>query len=330
MLNVKKSEVSVAQMPPPVLESQTQGVVEVEHVSLSYGKTKALDDVSFSVGKGEVVGILGPNGAGKTTMLEILEGLKKADQGSISIFGVNPAKSSNKIRDKVGVVMQHTALPPALKVVELVDLYRTIYKADINMKAFLEDTGLIEKFNSQVKELSGGQKQRLAIALAILGHSELLFLDEPTSELDPQARRMVWKLLKERCETQQTSMVLTTHQMEEAAVLCDRIIILDHGEILDEGSPQELIHKHCPGQRISFSCQNNANLDGFEALPYEISTKQRSNLIEVTIKCDDLQQTLAELLNLCQKSNLLIPDLRVVSNTLEDVFLHLTGRTLRD
>ena len=330
MLRMEKTTPSQPIVTSVLFEQQTRGVVEVEHLSKSYGDTKALDDISFSVSPGEIIGILGPNGAGKTTLLEILEGLKKADEGSVSIFDKPPGAGTGSSKDKVGVVMQHTALPPALKVIELVDLYRSIYQATFDMKAFLEETGLIDKHASKVKDLSGGQKQRLSIALAILGDSKLLFLDEPTSELDPQARRMIWSLLKARCAEQNTAMVLTTHQMEEASILCDRVIILDNGHILDEGTPQDLIQKHCPGQWISFTCQTIDQVADVQRLPYEINTKQRSNLIEVNIKCDDLQQTLSELLNLCHKTELLIPDLRVMSNTLEDVFLHLTGRKLRD
>ena len=160
MLNVKNSAPSTATPTVATLHHQTHGVVEVEHISKTYGDTKALKDVSFSVSPGEVVGILGPNGAGKTTLLEILEGLKKADEGSVSIFGKQPGKGYRSGKDNVGVVMQHTALPPSLKVVELLDLYRSIYAVEFDMKQFVIDTGLEDKVFNRVKDLSGGQKQR--------------------------------------------------------------------------------------------------------------------------------------------------------------------------
>ncbi len=309
---------------------RVRSVVEVSHLSMHYGDFVALQDINLSVRQGEVLGILGPNGAGKTTLLEILEGLKQPTLGEALVLGQIPAKRTVAMRRETAVVMQHNALTPLLTVKETIELYSTIYGGALDLAGFLQKTGLADKKNSRIRHLSGGQKQRLTIALALLSQASLMFLDEPTSELDPQARRMVWELLRQRCTENGTALVLTTHQMEEAAALCDRIIILDQGQILAEGSPAELVQRYCPGQRILFSCKNSRDLHDLDKLSFPISTRDRNNQVEVVIQCQDLQQTLQELLNLCQKTSLVIPDLRVESNTLEDVFLHLTGRQLRD
>ncbi len=311
-------------------QTKARSVVEVINLSKHYGDFVALKQINVSVMAGEVLGILGPNGAGKTTLLEILEGLKQPTYGEAEVLGFRPDLRSLELKRQTAVVMQHNALSPLLTVRETVDLYASIYGKRLNIKEFLQKTGLVEKTNSRIRHLSGGQKQRLTIALALLSDAQLMFLDEPTSELDPQARRVAWDLLKERCAQHGTALVLTTHQMEEAAALCDRIIILDHGQILAEGSPGDLVQQYCPGQRISFSCQNKGQLRDLTSLSFPISTRDRNNQVEVVIQCQNLQETLQELLNLCQKTSLVIPDLRVESNTLEDVFLHLTGRQLRD
>jgi ABC-2 type transport system ATP-binding protein len=317
-------------IPSVSIKPQRRSVVEVTNLTKHYGDFVALNTVNLSVLPGEVLGILGPNGAGKTTLLEILEGLKQPTYGEAMVLGMRPDVRTVELKAQTAVVMQHNALSPLLTVRETVRLYATIYRKNIDIKEFLDKTGLVDKQHSRVRHLSGGQKQRLTIALALLSDAQLMFLDEPTSELDPQARRMVWELLQQRCREHGTALVLTTHQMEEAAALCDRIIILDQGQILAEGSPAELVQTYCPGQRISFSCQNRSQIRDLTKLSFPITTHDRNNQVDVVIQCQDLQQTLQELLNLAQKTSLVIPDLRVTSNTLEDVFLHLTGRQLRD
>jgi len=314
----------------PSLKPRQRHVVEATNLSKLYGEFVALNTVNLSVSPGEVLGILGPNGAGKTTLLEILEGLKQPTYGEAMVLGMRPNLRSVELKAQTAVVMQHNALSPLLTVLETAQLYATIYRKNVDIQGFLDKTGLIDKQHSRVRQLSGGQKQRLTIALALLSDAQLMFLDEPTSELDPQARRMVWELLQQRCREQGTALVLTTHQMEEAAALCDRIIILDQGQILAEGSPAQLVQTYCPGQRIAFSCQNRSQIRDLTKLSFPITTHDRNNQVDVVIQCQDLQQTLQELLNLAQKTSLVIPDLRVTSNTLEDVFLHLTGRQLRD
>lgn len=308
--------------------------VQVEKVSKAYPGVKALSEVSFTAGPGEILGILGPNGAGKTTLIEILEGLRKLDSGHAEVLGVDVRRGLKSIRHRMGVAMQRAALPPVLTVLELLELYAVLYPNARDIEELIERLGLEEKRDTRIDKLSGGQQQRLSVALAMIGRPELLFLDEPTSALDPQGRRAVWDFLLEEMASADRTVLLTTHQMQEAQTLCTRVAILDHGKILDIGSPRELIDRHCPGHLIVFRTSADAEIgeaNGTMAWdvvsrpdPREASTKF------VTLKAEEFEPAMERLLSARQKGEFMVEELRVERHTLEDVFLKLTGRRIRD
>ena len=212
-------------------------LISIRGLKKSYKDVHALRGVNFSVRTGEVVGILGPNGAGKTTLLEILEGLLTFDEGEVSVLGVDVNKNPGGLRGCLNVTMQATALPPALTVGELASLYESIYGVAGGVIEILRKVGLEKKSKSRIGRLSGGEKQRLAVALALIGTAELMVLDEPTSQLDPHGRRMVWESIAADVRAGRRTVVITTHQMEEAAALCTRLIIVDSGQVIAEGAP---------------------------------------------------------------------------------------------
>ena len=216
--------------------------IKIENLKKYYGNVKAVDNLSIEIYSGEVFGFLGPNGAGKTTTVEILEGLREADSGTVSVLGFSIPKEIDRIKQKVGVQLQVTDLPELIKVEELLILFESYYDKSIGVKNALELIGLQEKRKTYTKNLSGGQKQRLALALALINDPELLILDEPTTGLDPQARRNIWDIVKDLKQSGKT-ILLTTHYMEEAEQLCDRVGIIDQGKIIALGSPAKLIEK---------------------------------------------------------------------------------------
>ena len=227
-------------------------VVSVSHLGKSYGSTVAVDDVSLEVYKGEIFGLIGPNGAGKTTTMECVEGLRKADKGTISVLGLDPRSDGSALQRRIGVQHQEAQLQKRIKVWEAVDLWSTLYSQVVDTEALLARLGLEGKRNAWFMTLSGGQKQRLFIALALIHDPEVVFLDEMTTGLDPQARRAIWELImgiRERGKT----VFLTTHLMEEAERLCDRVAIIEHGRLIEVGTPAELVEKHCPERRVVFS-----------------------------------------------------------------------------
>lgn len=208
----------------------------VDNLIKSYGNVRAVDGISFSVESGEVFGMLGPNGAGKTTTTEILEGLRKADSGTAKVFGIDVINNGAEAKAKIGVALQTATLMPNQTAWELLDLFASFYPKSVSPDSLLERLGLTEKRNARVQTLSGGQQQRLAVALALINDPQLVFLDEPTTGLDPQARRQLWDVIEEMRSAGKT-VFLTTHYMEEAEKLCDRIAIVDHGKVLALDSP---------------------------------------------------------------------------------------------
>src|SRR5580692_1526533 len=221
-------------------------VIQVSGIRKTYGSMVAVDDVSFDVNDGEIFGLIGPNGAGKTTTMECTEGLRRPDRGAISVLGMDPVRDVYQLQDRIGVQLQQAQLQKRIKVWEAVDLWASLYKKKtVDANRLLDQLGLTEKRNSWFMNLSGGQKQRLFIALALINDSEVVFLDELTTGLDPQARRAIWDLVRGIRERGKT-VFLTTHLMEEAERLCDRVAIIEHGKIIDMGSPLELVSRHCP------------------------------------------------------------------------------------
>ena len=228
-------------------------VIQVSGVRKTYGSTIAVDEVSFEVNDGEIFGLIGPNGAGKTTTMECIEGLRKPDRGTISVLGLDPFGQVYKLQDRIGVQLQQAQLQKRIKVWEAVDLWASLYqKKAIDAENLLEQLGLTDKSNAWFMNLSGGQKQRLFIALALINDPEVVFLDELTTGLDPQARRAIWDLVRGIRERGKT-VFLTTHLMEEAERLCDRVAIIEQGRIIDIDSPRNLVDRHCPERTVILS-----------------------------------------------------------------------------
>src|SRR5688500_11547317 len=223
-------------------------VIQVAGLRKTYRRTVAVDDVSFEVGDGEIFGLLGPNGAGKTTTMECVEGVRAPDRGSISVLGLNPRRDAYRLQQRIGVQLQAAQLQKRIKVWEAIDLWRSIYTTAVDGAGLLEQLGLTAKRDAWFMTLSGGQRQRLFIALALINDPEVVFIDELTTGLDPQARRAIWTLVRGIRDRGKT-VVLTTHSMEEAERLCDRVAIIDHGRIIEIDSPEALVARHFPTGR---------------------------------------------------------------------------------
>src|ERR1700676_2027281 len=252
-------------------------VIEVSGIRKTYGKTVAVDEVSFAVHDGEIFGLIGPNGAGKTTTMECVEGLRKPDQGSISVLGLDPFRQVYQLQDRIGVQLQQAQLQKRIKVWEAVDLWASLYKKKPSDAArLLKQLGLSEKRDAWFMNLSGGQKQRLFIALALINDPEVVFLDELTTGLDPQSRRAIWDLVRGIRERGKT-VFMTTHLMEEAERLCDRVAIIEHGKIIDMGRPQELVGRHCPSRTVVLATDNSLAEERLRAIrQVETVTRQES------------------------------------------------------
>ncbi len=243
-----------------ILRSHMGKIIEVKNLSKKYGKFVAVNDISFSVEEGETFGILGPNGAGKTTTMEMMEGLKVPTAGSILVAGFDVEKQSNEVKNVVGVQLQASTFFEGLNLRELVDVFAALYGKKVDPMELLADVQLTDKAKSQVKELSGGQKQRLSIAIGLVNDPEVLFLDEPTTGLDPQARRNLWDLVK-MVKAKGKTVILTTHYMDEAEVLCDRIAIMDAGTVIALDTPHQLIKNLIASGFSKPVLQQEANLE---------------------------------------------------------------------
>ena len=302
-------------------------VVEVESLVKRYGSLAAVDGVTFSVEEGEVFGVLGPNGAGKTTMVEMIEGLRKPDSGSIRVFGIDALREPERIKELIGVQLQTTSLYDRIRVKEAVDLFGGYYRRAIPTATLLDEVSLTDKMNSYVSELSGGQKQRLALALALVNDPGVLFLDEPTTGLDPQARRSVWGTVAGLRKKGKT-IILTTHYMEEAEELCRRVAIMDHGKIITLDTPDALIAGAGLDSRIEIDHVPEALRSVLEQadLPVRVS-EDGDKMILHTKKSS---QVLKEITRVAAEHDIDLGSISVQKATLEDVFLTLTGRQLRE
>ena len=242
-------------------------VIEVSAIRKTYGRTVAVDEASFTVNEGEIFGLIGPNGAGKTTTMECVEGLRKPDRGVISVLGLDPFRQVYKLQERIGVQLQQAQLQKRIKVWEAVDLWASLYrKKKVNGERLLEQLGLSDKRGAWFMNLSGGQKQRLFIALALINDPEVVFLDELTTGLDPQARRAIWDLVR-GMRAQGKTVFLTTHLMEEAERLCDRVAIIEHGRIIDMDTPERLVARHCPERTVILYTDNPAAEEHFNTIP---------------------------------------------------------------
>ncbi|MGB7538531.1 MAG: ABC transporter ATP-binding protein [Anaerolineales bacterium] len=304
--------------------------IEVQDLKKTYGATRAVDGVSFSVGQGEIFGMLGPNGAGKTTTTEILEGLRPPDSGAVRVLGLDVAREPQKIKERIGVQLQTTALYPRLTVREVLDLFGTFYRGKTRTTAeLIEIMNLGEKQNTRSMDLSGGQRQRLSVALALVNKPEILFLDEPTTGLDPQARRSLWEVIRS-VNRDGATVFLTTHYMDEAEALCQRVAVVDRGRIIAIDSPQELIRQSFRETAIEFDQKGAKAPDGtFRHLKGVTRPAIRENG-HVTIYTENATQTLGGLTDLAEAGTIQFDDLHLRRATLEDVFLKLTGKRIRE
>ena len=304
-------------------------VIKVEQLVKSYGTIKAVDDISFHVEQGEVFGMLGPNGAGKTTTVEIIEGLRTADSGRVTVLGLDIAKVPTRIKQKIGVQLQAPSLMPSLTVDELLDTFAGFYKHSLPIDDVVELLALTESRKVLVKNLSGGQQQRLSVAMALINDPEVAFLDEPTTGLDPQARRGLWTVIEDMRNKSKT-IFLTTHYMEEAERLCDRVAIVDHGKIIAIDTPQELIRNYFKEKAIQFELEPPPPKIVLQTFPGTTNVAIDAN--EVVVYSNDIPATMSAILKYAEKVNLTgqLKDLHVRQATLEDVFLKLTGRRIRE
>ncbi len=295
-------------------------VIEVENLRKTYGATVAVDDVSFTVNKGEIFGILGPNGAGKTTTVECLQALRKPDSGHIRVLGLDPRTEAQALRRRIGSQLQESALPDRIKVWEALDLFASLAPGESDWQMLMKQWGLYEKRKSSFSSLSGGQRQRLFVALALVNNPEVVFLDEMTTGLDPAARRVAWDLIRAIREHGAT-VILVTHFMDEAEHLCDRVAIVDRGRIVELDSPQGLITTYAKQVKVIFST-DRADLSWLEKVQYVQRVTKKGPRVEVEGSGPVLALVAASLV----EHGITPTDLRMEQPSLEDVFLKLTGR----
>ena len=304
-----------------------QVVVSVSGVRKTYGKTVAVDEVSFEVYDGEIFGLIGPNGAGKTTTLECVEGIRKPDRGMISVLGLDPFADVYQLQERIGVQLQQAHLQKRIKVWEAVHLWASLYKKPVSHgDRLLEQLGLAEKRNAWFMTLSGGQQQRLFIALALINDPEVVFLDELTTGLDPQARRAIWELVR-GIRARGKTVFLTTHLMEEAERLCDRVAIIEHGRIIDVDTPQRLIDRHCPDRSVVLTTDDAMAEERFRALTQVVDLARDGNQFTIHGRGDGF---ITEVIQCLAEHQVRVSDFRTVQPSLEDVFLKLTGHSIRD
>ncbi|HJW22332.1 MAG TPA: ABC transporter ATP-binding protein [Candidatus Limnocylindrales bacterium] len=301
--------------------------IEVRDVRKSYGDVRAVDGISFDVAAGEIFGLLGPNGAGKTTTMEMLEGLHAPDAGELRVLGLDVARQAVAIKERIGAQLQTAALFPQLTVEELLALFSSFYRRRVPAADLLAALDLEEKRKAQSKNLSGGQRQRLSVALALVNDPEVVFLDEPTTGLDPAARRSLWDTILD-LKRQGRTVLMTTHYLEEAEAICDRVAIMDHGRLLDIGTPEELISRRFHERAIQFDTLAGLADADLAALPAVARVSHEDGATVLYTR--DVPETISGLLAACARVGGEPDNLLVRRATLEDVFLALTGRALRD
>ena len=300
-------------------------VIQVEGLRKYYGKVHAVEDVSFDVREGEIFGLIGPNGAGKTTTLECVEGFRRPDAGRIRVFGLDPQRDALSLQARVGVQLQESHLQKRITVWEAVDLWASLYAQPVDGARLLEQLGLHEKRHAWFMTLSGGQKQRLFIALALINDPEVVFLDELTTGLDPQARRTIWDLVR-GIRTRGKTVILTTHLMEEAERLCDRVAIVDQGRVIDIGTPEDLVRRHCPERAVAITTSDARATSLLAACPSVVRVEPMARTLLVHGTGDDL---LDDVLACLATHRVHVTGVQSQAATLEDVFLRLTGHLVR-
>lgn len=308
---------------------QPEPAVIVRALRKSYGSVEAVKGVEFQVNTGEVFGLLGPNGAGKTTTVEILEGLRPRSTGEVTVLGFDPDRQKKQLKDRIGVALQLTNLPDKMRVSEALELFAAFYSRTSNADALLKRLQLWEKKDAYYMTLSGGQKQRLAIALALINEPQLLFLDEPTTGLDPQARLEIRDLIEE-LRGERRTILMTTHYIEEAERLCDRVAIIDAGRIIALDSPAELQKKSAEQSSIALKLTQPLRDRTIPNFPEAIQTTISENGFEIKATSRHPARTLVELVKWVDAQGYDVDDVRLKKPSLEDVFIEMTGHKLRD
>jgi ABC-2 type transport system ATP-binding protein len=302
-------------------------ILQVENLVKSYGDVEAVRGVSFAVAEGEVFGLLGPNGAGKTSTIEVLEGLRVADGGRVSVCGLDPQKNARELKHEIGAALQSTSLPDKLRVTEALRLFGSFYKRGRKPEELLKRFGLEEKRSAFYSQLSGGQKQRLALAMALLNDPKVLFLDEPTAGLDPQVRREIYDIIEE-LKSEKKTIVLTTHYIEEAERLCDRVAIIDHGKVIAQGTPRELKQASANTTRVEVRLAKPASNGTLKTLDGVVDAREVAGAY--VLHCQRTAPAIVALVKHLESEGNELVSLEIATPSLEDVFIELTGRRLRD
>ena len=308
-------------------EAGPQTILSVERLTKRYGRLVAVDDISFQVRRGETFGMLGPNGAGKTTTLEMIEGLRRPDAGRITLLGLDAVRQRRSVQERIGVQLQSQALWPELTVEETLKMFRALFRRKAPLEELLQRASLVEKRRSLVSALSGGQKQRLSLATALVNDPDIVFLDEPTTGLDPQARHSFWDLIRDM-QGQRKTVIVSTHYMEEAEVLCERVAIMDQGRIIALDTPRQLVRGLAFDNTVECSFAGSVKRERLLALPAVRDVRSESGTH--SLFTNDISATLAGLMGLTDDNGERVQTLQVRTATLEDVFISQTGRRLRD
>ena len=303
--------------------------ISVQSLYKSYGDVEAVRGIDFEVAPGEVFGLLGPNGAGKTTTVEILEGIRQRSSGDVRVLGYDPDKQKTELKDRIGVCLQATNLPDKIRVKEALEVFGALYSRMLDPSALLKRLQLYDKKDAFYQTLSGGQKQRLAIALGLINDPTLLFLDEPSTGLDPQVRLEIHALIEE-LKAEKRTILLTTHYIEEAERLCDRVAIVDAGKIIAMGTPRELQDRSAGKSTIEISCNRPLLATDLPLWPDATHTKLSDDGRHLTVASTKPGRTLVEVVKWIDGQGIGLDDVRLSRPTLEDVFIELTGKRLRE
>lgn len=301
--------------------------VVVRDLVKTYGSLRGVDGLSFTVQHGQIFALLGPNGAGKTTTVEILEGYRRADSGEVRVLGFDPVKQGHELKERMGLMLQQTALYQQIKVKEALALFCSYYPHPREPRALADLVGLGDKLSASFEDLSGGQKQRLSLALALAGNPQLVFLDEPTAAMDPQMRLQTWDIIT-GLRNQGVTLLMTTHYMEEAQRLADRVAIVDHGKLVAFGTPEQLTNASAT-EIVTFSGPEHLPPDELRRLP-GVKRVSENRAGAYTVSTDDALNFVAALAAWRDRTGMQLGGLRVAGATLEDVFLQMTGEEVRD
>jgi ABC-2 type transport system ATP-binding protein len=307
----------------------SEAVIEIQGLRKSYGQVEAVKGIDFDVRAGEAFGLLGPNGAGKTSTVEILEGLRPRTGGEVRVLGFDPDRQKLELKDRIGVCLQATNLPAKIRAQEALDLFASFYSRSLSSEKLLRRLQLWEKRNAYYETLSGGQKQRLALALALVNDPQLLFLDEPTTGLDPQIRLEIHGLIEE-LKAENRTVVLTTHYIEEAERLCNRVAIMDEGKIVAMGTPREMQQKSREQSRIQIVCAQPLDSTQLPQWPDAVQVSVDGDGRSLTVYSTRPARTLFEIMRWLDQQGMQLEDVHLKRPTLEDVFVELTGKKLRE